>query len=62
MRYLLLIYGDEQALDRAEREACYGEATELAHELHAAGRFAATAPLHPTATATSVRVRGASGW
>jgi len=55
---MLLIYGDEQALDQAEREHCYGESTELAHDLQAKGQFLATAPLHPTATATSVRVRG----
>ena len=57
MRYMLLIYGDEQALSQAEREQCYGESAQLAHEIHAAGKFLATAPLHPTAAATSVRVR-----
>ncbi len=57
MRYMLLIYGDEQALNETEREACYRESTQLAHEIHAAGQFLAAAPLHPTTTATSVRVR-----
>lgn len=57
MRYMLLIYGDEHALDEAEREQCYRESTQLAHQLDAAGRFLATAPLRPTAAATSVRVR-----
>ncbi len=58
MKYMLLIYGDENALDQTEREACYGKSTELAHDLKSQGRFIATAPLHPTAAATSVRVRG----
>lgn len=58
MRYMLLIYGAEGALDDAEREACYEESAQLAHRLHEAGQFIATAPLQPTATATSVRVRG----
>ena len=58
MRYMLLIYLDEQALDEAERAQCYQESTDLAHEISAAGRYLAAAPLHPTATATSVRVRG----
>ena len=58
MRYMLLIYQDEQALDQAARETCYGESTQLAHDLAAAGRFLAAAPLQPTAAATSVRVRG----
>ena len=57
MRYMLLIYGDEQALDETERVACYRESAQLAHQLKAAGQFLATAPLHPTATATSVKVR-----
>jgi hypothetical protein len=57
VKYMLLIYGDERALNDAEREQCYRESTELAHQLHAAGQYLAAAPLHPTSTATSVRVR-----
>lgn len=57
MKYMLLIYGDEQTLSAAEASACYEESSHLAHRLHAAGQFLSTAPLHPTATATSVRVR-----
>src|SRR6266568_3187924 len=54
---MLLIYLDERALDDAERERCYRESSQLAHQLHAAGQYLAAAPLHPTSTATSVRVR-----
>jgi hypothetical protein len=54
---MLLIYGDENALDETEREACYQESTRLAHELNEAGQFLATAPLHATSTATSIQVR-----
>jgi hypothetical protein len=54
---MLLIYGDEQALDETEREQCYEESRQLAHQLNAAGQYLAAAPLHPTSTATSVRVR-----
>lgn len=57
MRYMLLIYGDEQSLDETEREQCYGESVQLAHQIHSAGQYLAAAPLHPTSTATSVRVR-----
>ena len=57
MRYLLLIYADERTLDETTRRRCYRESAELAHELHAAGQYLAASPLHPTATATSVRVR-----
>lgn len=57
MKYMLLIYGDERALNDAEREQCYRESTELAHQLHAAGQYLAASPLQPTSTATSVRVR-----
>jgi hypothetical protein len=57
MKYMLLIYQDENALDDAEREACYQESTALSHDLAAAGKFLAASPLEPTALATSVRVR-----
>ena len=57
MRYMLLIYGEETALNQTEREQCYQESAQLAHQLNAEGRFLATAPLHPTSAATSVRVR-----
>ena len=61
MRYMLLIYGDENALTPGERDQCYRDSTELAHQLHAAGQFLATAPLFPTPMATSIQVRGGTG-
>jgi hypothetical protein len=57
MKYMLLVYQDEQALSEADREQCYGESVQLTHELKRAGQYLAAAPLHPTSTATSVRVR-----
>jgi hypothetical protein len=57
MKYMLLIYLEEDALDQTEREQCYAESTELAHDLHAKGQFVSTAPLQPTSTATVVKVR-----
>jgi hypothetical protein len=57
MRYMLLVYQDEQALNETERQACYAESTQLAHDLNSKGQFVATAPLQPVATATSVRIR-----
>lgn len=57
MRYMLLIYADEHALNDAEREQCYGESMQLAHQMNSAGQYLAAAPLYPTSTATSVRVR-----
>src|SRR6202795_3227869 len=54
---MLLIYGDEHALDETEREECYRESTQLAHELNSARQYLASAPLRPTSTAASVRVR-----
>jgi len=57
MKYILLIYGDENALDDAERESCYRESSELAHDLASAGKFLASSPLEPTSLATSLRVR-----
>ena len=57
MRYMLLVYLEERELDQAERERCYEESIQLTHELNSKGQFLASAPLHPTSTATSVRVR-----
>jgi len=57
MKYMLLIYGDEQALSETERQECYVESTQLAHDLHSTGQYVAANPLHPTAMATSVQVR-----
>ncbi len=57
MKYLLLIYMEENAINQSDREHCYVESGQLAQELHANGQFLSSAPLHPVATATSVRVR-----
>ena len=57
MKYMLLIYVDEQALSETERQACYVESTQLAHEIKSSGQYLAAHPLHPTSMATSVRVR-----
>jgi hypothetical protein len=57
MKYMLLIYGDEQAISQAELEQCYGESAALARDIAAAGQYLAASPLQSTATATSVRVR-----
>jgi len=57
MKYMLLIYFDEQTLSETERQACYVESTQLAHEIKASGQYLAANPLHPTAMATTVRIR-----
>jgi hypothetical protein len=57
MKYMLMIYMEENALNETERAECYVKSTELAHQLKADKQFIATAPLHSVATATSVRVR-----
>lgn len=57
MKYMMLIYSDENAWTEGERERCYIESTELTHELHSRDQFLGASPLQPVATATSVRVR-----
>jgi hypothetical protein len=57
MKYMLLIYGAEEAYDEATREACYVESSALARDLREQGKLLATSPLHSVATATSVRIR-----
>ena len=57
MKYMLLVYLDEHSLIEEERENCYVESAGLAQELSTQGKFISAGPLHPTITATSVRVR-----
>lgn len=57
MRYMLLIYSDELALSEAEREHCYMKSAQLAQQLYSSKQYLDAAPLHPTSTATCIRVR-----
>ncbi len=58
MKYMMLIYGREDAWTEEERDECRIDSTNLCHELASQGRFLGASPLHPVATATCVRVRG----
>jgi hypothetical protein len=60
MKYMLLIYSDENAWTPEERDHCFAESTQLTHDLHAQGKYLAAAPLQPVSTAASVRVRNGS--
>ncbi len=57
MKYMLLIYGSEGAIDDDERGACYEESAGLARDIAAGGQYLGASPLHPVASATSVRLR-----
>jgi hypothetical protein len=57
MKYMFLIYMSENAMNETEREQCYKDSTELAHDLKANGHYLSANPLQPVAAATSVRVR-----
>jgi hypothetical protein len=57
MKYMLLVYLNEQAMTDEERERCYVESAQLTQDLNASGQYLGAGPLHPVATATSVRVR-----
>ena len=57
MKYMLLVYMNEQAMTDEERQHCYVESAQLTQDLNANGQYVGAGPLHPVATATSVRVR-----
>src|SRR5262245_17345965 len=57
MKYMLLIYMGENAMNEAEREQCYKDSTQLCHNLQARGQFIGANPLQPISTATSLRIR-----
>ena len=47
MKYMLLIYVEEQALSETEREACYVESTQFAHEIKSSGQYLAATHCTP---------------
>src|SRR5262245_45581800 len=57
MKYMLLIYMAEDAMNPQEREQCYSDSTQLCHDLQSKGQFVTASPLQPVTTATSVRIR-----
>ena len=57
MKYMLLIYLDENGLSETQRATCYQESAQYAVRLSQSGKYLGAGPLHPTSTATSVRVR-----
>src|SRR6202051_1568233 len=57
MKYMLLIYQTDDAMNDVERQACLKDSVQLCQELDAAGQFLGANPLHPTSMATSLRVR-----
>jgi hypothetical protein len=60
MTYMLLTYLDEKAwlsLSEAERQETIAEPMHYVQQLIASGKFLGGSPLHPTAEASTVRVR-----
>ena len=58
MQFMFLIYLSENGLSEAERTKCYEDSAGYAKQLHAKGKYISAAPLYPTSTAASVRVKG----
>ena len=60
MKYMLLIYHDEQswgAISDSERQQIFADYRKLREELLKSGQFVTGSQLQPISTATSVRVR-----
>ena len=57
MKYMLLIYSDENAWTEQEREQCFKESVHLTQELNANGQYLGASPLQSVVKATSVRIR-----
>jgi hypothetical protein len=60
VKYMLLICRDEQVWDTlsvAERQQIYLDTAKIREELEARGQYLDSAPLYPSSSATSVRVR-----
>jgi hypothetical protein len=57
---MLLIYDDEKLwaeMSEAERQKIFGEYMQFGGQIRQSGHYKAGAPLQPTSTATSVRIR-----
>src|SRR5438270_11297622 len=57
MKYMMLVYLDEQAMTDEEREHCYVESAQLSQDLNTTGHYLYAGPLPSVTTATSVRLR-----
>ena len=56
MKYMLLIYLDEQVLEESERQQCYVDSAQLAQELNSSGG------IWPPTRSTPSRRQPASGY
>ena len=60
MKYILLVHHNEDVLSRLagnDLQELREESVQLAHQINSSGQYLDAAPLHPTSTATCVRVR-----
>lgn len=60
MKYMLLIYDDEQVwakMAASEQQKLFGEYMGFTESIKKSGQYVSGAPLQPIATATSVRIR-----
>ena len=57
MKYMLLIYQEENIMTESERQKCMEDSTQLCHRLNEKKQFVSAAPLYPVSTATSMKVR-----
>jgi len=60
MKYMLLVCHDEQAwgkVSETDQQQALDQSVQLCHQIHASGNYVDASPLHPTSTATCVRVR-----
>ena len=57
MKFLVLMYAEPEAWPPDEHVEALAESVDLCHVLHRKGEYVSAAPLQPTTTAVSVRVR-----
>src|SRR5450755_382557 len=60
MKYMLLIYDEEQkwaTMSAGERQQMFMEYGKFTEDIKASGQYLDGAPLHPTSSASSVRLR-----
>ncbi len=63
MKYMLLIYDNEQAwgkLSEADQKQIYGEYMQFTQEIESSGHYLASSQLHPTGPTARLRRRTSS--
>ena len=62
MKYMLLIYQDENGVSETQRAKCYEESAQFAVQLSKSGQYLGAGPLHPPPRRPASACGTTNGW